>query len=256
MIDIYSVSHPCTIKPTEKPINSQVAVSSGRISPWLTPLAYFLGYHIVLPGYFGQIQVTGQENLPQSGPVILAPTHRSRWDSILLPYATGRYVTGRDLQFMVTLTECQGLQGWLVRRMGGFPVDTKHPAIATLRHAVEVLHQGQMLVIYPEGNIFRDGKIHPLKPGIARLALSAESHHPGLGVKILPVGINYSQPYPSWGTDVSINIGSAIDVQDYINGQVKQNAKRLTEDLTRSLQQLSTQQLAVSHHALAELPNS
>lgn len=256
MMEFYSVSDPYPINPTDKPINPQVAVSNTQISPWLTPVAYFLGHYILLPLFFGKIQITGQENLPQSGPVILAPTHRARWDSLLLPYAVGRYVTGRDLQFMVTRTECRGLQGWFVLRMGGFPVNLQHPAIATLRHAVEVLQREQMLVIYPEGNIFRDGKIHPLKPGIARLALSAESHHPGLGVKILPVSINYSEPYPSWGTDVSIHIGSAIHVQDYINGKVKQNAKRLTEDLTKSLQKLSHQELAVSNHAFAELPNS
>ncbi|UKO96968.1 lysophospholipid acyltransferase family protein [Nostoc sp. UHCC 0870] len=256
MMEFYSASDTYPIKPTDKPINPKVAVSSARISPWLTPLAYFLGHHFLLPFFFGHIKITGQENIPKTGPVILAPTHRARWDSLLLPYAAGRYVTGRDLQFMVTIDECQGLQGWFVRRMGGFPVNPQHPAVATLRHAVEVLHQGQMLVIYPEGDIFRDGKVHQLKPGIARLALSAEFHHPGLGVKIIPVGINYSEPYPSWGADVSIEIGSAINVKDYTNGKVKQNAKRLTEDLTRTLQHLSNQELAVSHHAFAEIPNS
>ncbi|MGH1393813.1 MAG: lysophospholipid acyltransferase family protein [Trichormus sp.] len=251
MMEFYFVSDTCPIKTTDKPINPKVAVSSAKISPWLTPLAYFLGHHFVLPCFFGDIKITGQENIPKSGPVILAPTHRARWDSLLLPYAVGRYVTGRDLQFMVTINECQGLQGWFVRRMGGFAVNPQHPTIATLRHAVEVLEQEQMLVIYPEGNIFRDGKVHQLKPGIARLALSAESHHPQLGVKIIPVGISYSEPYPSWGADVSIKIGSPIHVKDYTNGQPKHNAKRLTQDLTSRLEDLTTitQKATVSSHS-------
>ncbi|AUT02211.1 1-acyl-sn-glycerol-3-phosphate acyltransferase [Nostoc sp. CENA543] len=256
MMEIYSASDNCPLqaqKTTQKP---QITVYEGNISPLLTSTAYFLGYHFLLPFFFGQIQILGQEHIPTTGPVILAPTHRARWDALLLAYAAGRYVTGRDLQFMVTVDECQGLQGWFVRRMGGFPVDTKRPAIATLRHAVEVLQQGKMLVIYPEGNIFRDGKVHTLKPGISRLALSAESYQPGLGVKILPVGINYSEPYPSWGADVTINIGPAINVNDYTIGKAKQNAKQLTEDLTRSLQNLSSPELTVSHHAFAEIPNS
>lgn len=239
MMEFYSASDNYSLQLKEKSTNAQLAVGAGRISPVLTPMAYFLGYHLVLPCFFGRIQITGQENIPTNGPVILAPTHRARWDALLIAYAAGRYATGRDLQFMVTINECQGLQGWFVRRMGGFPVDTRHPAIASLRHAVDVLTGGQMLVIYPEGNIFRDGKVHPLKPGISRLALSAESHHPGLGVKIVPVGINYSEPYPSWGTDVNIQIGAAINVQDYIPGKAKQNAKRLTDDLTKSLERLS-----------------
>jgi 1-acyl-sn-glycerol-3-phosphate acyltransferase len=212
---------------------------TSQISPWLSPLVYLLGRHIVLPLFFGHIKITGQENIPTSGPVILAPTHRARWDSLLLPYATGRCVTGRDLRFMVTITECQGLQGWVVRRMGGFPVDPQHPAITTLRHTVELMQNQEMLVIYPEGGIYRDGKLHPLKPGIARLALSAELSHPGLGVKIIPIGLNYSQPYPNWGTDVEIQIGEPIKVADYMSGYVKRDAKNLTADLAKMLHQLS-----------------
>jgi len=233
MIELLSSSHTYSETPKAK-----VSFATSRVSPWFSPLAYLLGRHFLLPFFFGQIRITGQENLPTSGPVLLAPTHRSRWDALLIPYAAGRCVTGRDLRFMVTVDECQGLQGWLVRRMGGFPVDTQHPSITTLRHAVELLQQGEMLVIFPEGGICK-GKLHPLKPGIARLALSAESSHSGLGVKIIPISINYSQPNPCWGTDVSIQIAPAIEVSDYVNGCIKQDAQQLTTDLAKTLQQLS-----------------
>lgn len=239
MIELYSCDRTCEQISKNIRENRNVVHTTPQVSPWLGPLAYATGHHLLLPLFFKSITITGQKNIPITGPVILAPTHRARWDSLLLAYATGRYVTGRDLNFMVTVTECQGLQGWLVRQMGGFPIDPEHPAIATLRHTVELLKDQQMLVIYPEGDIFRDRQIHPLKPGISRLALSAEFSHPGLGVKILPVAINYNQPYPTWGTDVTINIGSAINVQDYIGRKVKQSAKHLTDDLSKSLQELS-----------------
>jgi 1-acyl-sn-glycerol-3-phosphate acyltransferase len=231
-------------------------ITTSEISPWLSPLVYFLGGHVLLPSFFGHIRVTGQKNLPQTGPVILAPTHRARWDSLLLPYVAGRCVTGRDLRFMVTVTECQGLQGWFVQRLGGFSVDPQHPSITTLRHSIELLERGEMLVIFPEGGIFRDRKVHPLKSGIARLALSAESSHSGLGIKIVPIGINYSEPYPTWGTDVSIHIGSAIEVADYTKGSLKKDAKRLTGDLTMALQKLSHQESLITPCAFAEIANS
>ncbi len=222
-------------------VSTNLANTNSRISPWLSSLTYLLAGNILLPFYFSQITIVGQENLPKSGPVILAPTHKARWDSLLLPYATGRCVTGRDLRFMVTSTECRGFQGWFVRRLGGFPVNSQRPSITTLRHTVELLKRGEMLVIYPEGGIFRDREVHPLKPGIGRLALSAESSHPGLGVKIVPISFNYSHPYPNWGTDVSIRIAPAIKVSDYDRGCVKQDAKSLTDDLAHSLQQLNYQ---------------
>ncbi|WP_089093909.1 lysophospholipid acyltransferase family protein [Nodularia sp. NIES-3585] len=238
-MQIYTSDQTCQPTAANTKANTKIADTSSRVSPWLSPLFYLFGRHVLLPLFFRQIEITGQENIPLTGPVILAPTHRSRWDSLVLPYASGRCATGRDLRFMVSINECQGLQGWFVRSMGGFPVDPQRPAITTLRHAVELLQQGEILVIFPEGNIYRDGKVHPLKPGIARLSLTAESSQPGLDVKILPVSINYSQPYPQLGTSVKIDIGTAISVSDYTFGKVKQNAQNLTSDLALVLQKLS-----------------
>ena len=157
---------------------------------------------------------------------------------------------------MVTMNECQGLQGWFVRKMGGFPVDTRRPSIASLRYSIELLIEGEILVIYPEGDIFRDGLIHPLKPGISRLALTAESGNPGLGIKIVPIAINYSQPYPSWGDDASINIGKPIQVKDFIGDCIKKDAKRLTSKLLSRLQQLDERQSEINSSPFAEMPNS
>ena len=239
----------------DSPRQPSVLQNTSRVSPLLIRVAYLLGHYIVLPSFFGHIKVTGRENIPTSGPVILAPTHRSRWDSLVLPYATGRCVTGRDMRFMVTSNECQGLQGWFVLRMGGFPVNIDRPAIATLRHTVELMQQGEMLVIYPEGGIHRDGQLHPLKPGIARLAVTAESSYPGLDIKVIPVGIHYSEPYPNWGTDVNIHIGEPIKAADYMNGNLKLEAKRLTADLTHKLKQLSHHEVEISDRIFAEIHN-
>jgi 1-acyl-sn-glycerol-3-phosphate acyltransferase len=255
MIKSYFTSTTRHSPTTSTPVNPLIAQSTSQVSPWLTPVAYFLGRCIVLPSFFGHIKITGRENIPTSGPVIFAPTHRSRWDSLILPYAAGRHVTGRDMRFMVTSNECQGLQGWFVKRMGGFPVNTERPAIATLRHTVELMQQAEILVIYPEGNIYRDGQLHPLKPGIARLAVTAESSHPGLGLKVIPVGIQYSEPYPNWGTDVNIHIGEPIKAADYVNGNLKLEAKRLTADLTHKLKQLSYQESQISNRIFAEIHN-
>lgn len=252
MIDFYSLSHV----PEQKLVKNHLSRITSNISPWLSTVAYILGRNFLLPLFFRQVRITGKENLPLTGPIILAPTHRARWDSLVLPLAAGRCVTGRDLRFMVTMNECQGLQGWFVRKMGGFPVDTRRPSIASLRYSIELLIEGEILVIYPEGDIFRDGLIHPLKPGISRLALTAESSNPGLGVKIVPISINYSQPYPSWGDDANINIGKPIQVRDFIGDCIKKDAKRLTSQLLNRLQQLDECQSEINSSPFAEIPNS
>jgi 1-acyl-sn-glycerol-3-phosphate acyltransferase len=215
--------------------------SRSRCSPILTPLAYFLGQTIVVPLYFGPVEITGQDNIPAAGPVVFAPTHRARWDSIMLPLAAGRIATGRDLRFMVTSDEVQGIQGWFIRRLGGFAVNVKRPTIASLRHGIDLLLEQEMLVIYPEGNIFRDDKVRRLKPGLARIALQAEAAKPGLNVQILPVDLDYGEAYPSRGCPVQVHIGQPIAAKDYVQGStnaeaIKSAAKCLTQDLQTRLE--------------------
>ncbi|TAF50453.1 MAG: 1-acyl-sn-glycerol-3-phosphate acyltransferase [Oscillatoriales cyanobacterium] len=197
-----------------KPMPAKVAYNTSRVSPWLTSLFYPLGHYIVLPFYFGKIEITGQEHLPKDGPV-------------------------RDLRFMVTADEVKGVQGWFIRHLGGFPVDIKHPAVSSLRYGVELLLDKQMLVIFPEGGIFQDGEVHPLKAGLARLALQAELSTPGLGVKIVPMSIRYRPRIPRWRSHVKIAIGAPILVADYANGgSGKKEAKLLTAQLQMALKTL------------------
>ena len=105
--------------PNPSPPHKREPVSS-KVSPWLARLIYPLGCYVVLPVYFGRITVSGQENIPRTGPVIVAPTHRSRWDALIVPYAVGRLASGRDLHFMVSANETRGVQGWFISRMGDF----------------------------------------------------------------------------------------------------------------------------------------
>lgn len=218
--------------------DSQSLTVSSRISPWLAPLAYSLGTYVVLPSFFSKIEVTGRENIPTKNPVIVAPTHRSRWDALLIPYTVGKLVSGRYTRFMVSANEVKGLQGWFIRRLGGFPVDTDKPGASSLRHSVELLQNNEMLVIFPEGNIFRDRKIHPLKRGVARIALDTIVEKQQTEVHILPVSVKYNVPYPSWGAKVKIDIGVPLNAADFVEDSVRQASKKLTETLEESLKKL------------------
>ena len=212
---------------------------NSRVSPWLARIIYPIGCYFVLPLFFGKIQIQGKENIPLQDPVIIAPTHRSRWDAFIIPYALGRLVSGRDLRFMVSANEVKGIQGWVIRRMGGFPVNTDRPQLNSVRHSIELLKLNQeMLVIFPEGGIFNDYQIHPLKRGVAAIALQAKIDKSKRGVKILPVGIRYSQPYPSWGTDVKVDIGSPLTVSEYLGKSLRQSSQQLTAALQKRLQQI------------------
>ena len=206
------------------------------ISGWLTKIIYPLGQYIVLPGFFREIEIIGKEYIPYTGAVILAPTHRSRWDPILVPYAVGPYVTGRSLRFMVTIDEVQGVKGWLMKRLGGFAIDTNKPSIASIRHSVELLHAGEMLTIFPEGNIIRDGHLAPLKQGLSRIAMQAEVTKPGLDLKVIPIRLHYEQPIPKFRSKVLIEICKPLELKSYLEFSTKTGASKLHQDLVQSLE--------------------
>lgn len=222
----------------EKNAASEPEVSS-RILPWLAWLAYLLLGRMVIPWHFRQIRIQGQEHLPRSGAVILAPMHRSRWDALIVPYATGRRVTGRDVHFMVSLNEIKGLQGWFIHRLGGFPVNSDQPGrmrslASSIRHSVDLLCQRKMMVVFPEGNIFRCRDLQPLKTGIAHIALQAAQAEE-MEVQIVPMGLAYDQTYPCQGSSVAVHIAPPLSTQSYAHLSHKQAVKAITEDLTRSL---------------------
>lgn len=149
---------------------------------------------IVLRHYFRDRIVLGSENLPIKGPVLLAPTHRARWDGLMLTMAAGRRITSRDCRFMVTLTEMKGLQGWFLERLGCFPVNQLKPSLTSLRFAIDLMIDGQQLVVFPEGRINRNEKPIRLKQGLARLTQLA--YRKGVDVQVVPVGLGYSHSKP------------------------------------------------------------
>jgi 1-acyl-sn-glycerol-3-phosphate acyltransferase len=201
------------------------------VSPWLAPLAMVLTQDLALPGFFSRVMVRGREHLPRSGAVLLAPTHRARWDALLLPLAAGRRVCGRDCRFMVTRDEMEGPQGWLLQRLGCFPVDQGRPTLASLRLAVNLLERGEQLVLFPEGRIHREDEPLTLHQGLARLAQLAAGQ--GVDVQVVPVGIAYAQPIPRPGQAAALQIGPALGVSQ--GGRAA--AAGFTADLAAAMRQ-------------------
>ena len=82
-----------------------------RINPFLGYIDLFLTQDIALKIFFKEKNILkGNLSIPKNYSVILAPTHRSRWDGLVLTMAVGRRVTKKDCRFMVTKSEMKGLQ--------------------------------------------------------------------------------------------------------------------------------------------------
>lgn len=139
--------------------------------------------------------VRGMENIPASGPVILASNHLSFSDSIFLPLQSRRpvvflakseYFTGKGIK--------GALVRWFFKSTGQLPIDRSggKASEASLNTGLKVLAQSQVLGIYPEGTRSPDGRLYRGRTGIARMVL--ESKAPVVPVamidteKVQPIG--------------------------------------------------------------------
>ena len=186
------------------------------INPFLGFLAMFVTQDIVIKFFFSEIKIINKIfSIPKNSSIILAPTHRSRWDGLILTMAMGRRITNKDSRFMVTRSEMRGIQGWFLKRLGCFSINQFSPSVSALRYAVNLIEIGEQLVVFPEGKINRYGKKLVLKEGLYRLARLATKKT--TSITIIPIGIAYSRISPKFRDDFCLSFGQPISMDDNLN---------------------------------------
>ena len=209
------------------------------IARWL--VAVLRPIHWLLVRCYLRVHVDHPERIPAEGPVILAPTHRSRWDALVI-----HCVTRRPLRPLVSHDEFVGPQGWVMTRLGAFPVNTRRPTPGVLRRSRDLLRAGEVLVVFPEGTIFYypPHNVHPLKPGTAWLALSCAAEMRGKALPIVPIRVVYGDRHPRFGTRVDVLVGPPIDPAAYLDRPRKEAIHLLTADLQAALGDVVNDSLA------------
>ena len=189
--------------------------------------------------------IRGKENIPQSGPAILASNHNAVWDSVFLPMMIDREVVFMGKADYFTGT---GLKGWatkeFMRAVGTIPVDRSggRASEAALKAGLKRLGEGELFGIYPEGTRSPDGRLYRGKTGVARLALLS-------GAPVIPVamiGTHAAQPIgqkiPS-RTKIGMVIGEPLDFSRY-KGLDKDRyvLRAITDEIMYNLMLLSGQE--------------
>ncbi|HEV7804655.1 MAG TPA: lysophospholipid acyltransferase family protein [Solirubrobacteraceae bacterium] len=131
--------------------------------------------------WFG-LTFDGAERIPRAGPVIIAPNHKSFWDSFFIALATRRHV-----RFMGKIELFTGPKGRLLVGLGAFPVRRGTSDAEALETARIVLRQGGVLALFPEGTRIRDpDALGEPRSGAGRLALET-------GATLVPAAISGSE---------------------------------------------------------------
>jgi 1-acyl-sn-glycerol-3-phosphate acyltransferase len=129
----------------------------------------------------------GVENVPASGPVILAPNHFSQMDH----FFTGVYLR-RKIRFMAKsqLFANRAIE-FIFRHGGVFPIRRGYHDEEAFETAYKILGRGGCLLMYPEGGRSRSGGLGEPRPGIGRIALES-------GVPVVPIAIHGSLGVRRW----------------------------------------------------------
>ena len=192
----------------------------------------FVTQDIVLRFFFSKKKVINNVfSIPINSSIILAPTHRSRWDGLILTMAIGRRITKKDCRFMVTRSEMQGIQGWFLKRLGCFSINQLSPSLSALRYAIDLIEKKEQLVVFPEGKINKYGKNLFLKEGLYRLAQLATKKTES--IIIIPIGIAYSKVTPNFRSEFCLSLGQPIAMNDYLNFTIKEFNKFLNEKMRK-----------------------
>ncbi|HSJ60036.1 MAG TPA: lysophospholipid acyltransferase family protein [Jiangellaceae bacterium] len=189
--------------------------------------------------------VEGAENVPATGPAIIAGNHLTVVDSLFMPLVVERkvvflaksdYFTGR------------GVKGWLKRIFfggtGNVPIDRSggKASEAALRTGLKILERGDLLGIYPEGTRSPDGRLYRGRTGVARMALEARAPV----VPVAMIGTFEMQPPGRIIPKVrrpGVRFGKPLDFSRYYGMESDRYVLRaVTDEIMYALMQLSGQQ--------------
>jgi 1-acyl-sn-glycerol-3-phosphate acyltransferase len=161
------------------------------IAPWGVPL---------LKSYLKIKTVAGKEHVPKKGAAIIASNHLSGLDHLVLPVLTKRVI------YNISKAEHFQKRGraFFFRNVGVIPLQRGTGDKGAIEKAKEILSDGNLFCIYPEGTRSRDGHLHKGHTGVARLALE-------LGVPVVPVamlGTFEKKPKGKKGMHKEVKVGA------------------------------------------------
>jgi 1-acyl-sn-glycerol-3-phosphate acyltransferase len=189
--------------------------------------------------------VTGLENMPKTGPVIVVCNHLSFVDSVFLPLVIERqmaflaksdYFTGR------------GLKGFFIRffmtSAGQLPIDRSggKASEASLNSGLAVLAEGKVLAVYPEGTRSPDGRMFRGRTGVARMVVEANVPVIPVAVvdtdKVMPLGSKFPSVHK-----VGVIVGKPLDFSRFQGMESDRFVLRsITDEIIYEMNKLSGQE--------------
>ncbi len=161
--------------------------------------------------WIGRVKVIGRENLPATGGVIIAANHLSIWDPVVIAVGVEReisYMT-KEEAFEHTVVAS------FLSALNAFPVKRGIPDRKAMKVGLEVLEQGKVVGIFPEGTRSKSGEISKPHHGVAMLALKGR-------VPIVPAACKGTRRFfpCGWFSPVKVIFGKPLEYDEYFDARI------------------------------------
>ncbi len=180
---------------------------------------------------FYKVKVSGLDNIPQEGGLIMACNHMSNFDP---PFAGGFAGKRRDsIYFIKKELMSVPLCGWLFKYFGYIPVDRRKPGgdMGAIKAALKVVKKGESLFIFPEGTRSKTGKPGRGKPGIGFMVYHS-------GVPVLPIKITNTNKLPFTREELKVTFGKPFKVVPDETREIKEQFQEFADKVMDEINKL------------------
>ncbi len=169
-----------------------------RKAPGEVDLQHPFFTHVILPierviawtfmTLFGPFRILNRRAIPRKGGVLIFANHRADVDPVVIYLGCPRpiYFMAKSELFDIPIL------GWLITCLRAFPVKRGEPDRSAIKQAVATAQAGQVVCVFPEGQLTETGKLQDLKPGAALMVRMA-------GVPVICCGVRNTDKIMPYG---------------------------------------------------------
>ena len=168
---------------------------------------------------FARVEITGLENLPRTGAVLIVANHISNFDAVVAGAWINTALRRRRIHWLGKRELFDWpVVGWAAANGGVHPVERGSADVESFRLATKILQSGYILFVFPEGTRSPTGELQEAKDGTALLAMKTAA-------RIVPIGINNSDavwkkgqklPSPFPRRTITVRVGEPFSLEDVV----------------------------------------
>ncbi len=189
--------------------------------------------------FYRKVQYSGIENIPEDKPVLIACNHPAGFQepcifSTLLPFQLHFLVRGDLFK--------KSRMNWFLTSTNQIPIFRFKDGFSNLRNnqesfkeAITRLKDNKKIMIFAEGSTEDVRELRKLKKGLARLAFAAMEEYPDMDLKVIPMGMNFTDP-GQLRSHLTCRVGKPISVKTYYS-EFRSHPQKFNRKLTSKVEE-------------------